>query len=74
MTTISDALISLGITEWVIRGDEPTSEEEFNERFQQYWGPKGCPKGCQKGVKSSSRGISSSKWGNRDISRQYNKV
>ena len=38
MTTISNALGSLGIKEWVIRGDEPTSEKEFNERFRKITG------------------------------------
>jgi len=38
MTTISQALTSLGITEWVYRGDEATSEEEFNERFRKVVG------------------------------------
>ena len=38
MTTIADALTSLGITEWVYRGNEPTSEAEFNERFRKVTG------------------------------------
>ena len=38
MTTIGDALTSLGITEWVYRGEEATSEEEFNERFRKVIG------------------------------------
>ena len=38
MTTIADALTSLGITEWVYRGNEPTSEKEFNERFRKVTG------------------------------------
>jgi hypothetical protein len=33
MTTITDALNELGITEWVLRG-EPTTETEFNEMFR----------------------------------------
>ena len=37
MTDISTALIELGITEWVLRG-EPTSEEEFNEMFRKVTG------------------------------------
>ena len=37
MTDISTALIELGITEWVLRG-EPTSEEEFNEMFSKVTG------------------------------------
>ena len=32
MTTIAQALTSLGLTEWVLRG-EPTNEEEFNSMF-----------------------------------------
>ena len=32
MTTIATALTSLGVTEWVLRG-EPQSFEEFNEMF-----------------------------------------
>ena len=38
MTTIADALTSLGITEWVYRGNEPTSEEEFNSSFRKVTG------------------------------------
>ncbi len=38
MTTISQALRSLGITEWVYRGDEATSEDEFNQRFRKVIG------------------------------------
>ena len=34
MTNISTALSSLGVTEWVLRG-EPTSETEFNEMLNQ---------------------------------------
>ena len=30
MATVSEALNSLGITEWVLRGD-PQNENEFNE-------------------------------------------
>ena len=37
MTTISQALTSLGITEWVLRG-EPTNEEEFNSMFRKVTG------------------------------------
>lgn len=38
MTSISQALTSLGITEWVYRGAEATSEKEFNERFRKVTG------------------------------------
>ena len=37
MTTISQALRSLGIKEWVLRG-EPTNEEEFNQMFRKVTG------------------------------------
>ena len=37
MTTIANALTSLGVTEWVLRG-EPTSEEEFNQMFRKVTG------------------------------------
>ena len=37
MTTIGDALTSLGVTEWVLRG-EPTNEEEFNQMFRKVTG------------------------------------
>ena len=37
MTTIANALTSLGITEWVLRG-EPTNEEEFNQMFRKVTG------------------------------------
>ena len=37
MTTIGDALTSLGITEWVLRG-EPKNEEEFNQMFRKVTG------------------------------------
>jgi len=37
MTTISTALTSLGITEWVLRG-EPTNETEFNAMFRKVTG------------------------------------
>jgi len=37
MTTIAQALTSLGITEWVLRG-EPTNEEEFNAMFRKVTG------------------------------------
>ena len=37
MTTIANALSSLGVTEWVLRG-EPTNEEEFNQMFRKVTG------------------------------------
>ena len=37
MTTIAKALSSLGIKEWVLRG-EPTNEEEFNAMFRKVTG------------------------------------
>ena len=37
MTTIAQALTSLGVTEWVLRG-EPTTEEEFNQMFRKVTG------------------------------------
>ena len=37
MTTITQALTNLGITEWVLRG-EPQSFEEFNEMFRKVTG------------------------------------
>ena len=37
MTTISQAISALGITEWVLRG-EPTSEAEFNQMFRKVTG------------------------------------
>ena len=37
MTTIATALQSLGIKEWVLRG-EPTNEEEFNAMFRKVTG------------------------------------
>ena len=37
MTTISQALTSLGVTEWVLRG-EPTTEDEFNSMFRKVTG------------------------------------
>ena len=37
MTTIANALTSLGIKEWVLRG-EPTNEEEFNQMFRKVTG------------------------------------
>ena len=37
MTTIANALTSLGVTEWVLRG-EPTNEAEFNEMFRKVTG------------------------------------
>ena len=39
MTTIEEAILSLGITEWVLRGT-PTNEEEFNEMFSKVTGEK----------------------------------
>ena len=38
MTTIAQALTSLGVTEWVYRGAEATTEAEFNERFRKVTG------------------------------------
>ena len=38
MTDIATALTSLGITEWVYRGAEATTEAEFNERFRKVTG------------------------------------
>tara|TARA_B100000927_G_scaffold248303_1_gene211899 strand:- start:354 stop:749 length:396 start_codon:yes stop_codon:yes gene_type:complete len=40
MTTIANALTSLGLTEWVYRGDDATTEAEFNERFTKVTGSK----------------------------------
>ncbi len=37
MTTIAQAISSLGIKEWVLRG-EPTNEEEFNQMFRKVTG------------------------------------
>ena len=37
MTTIAQALTSLGVTEWVLRG-EPTNETEFNQMFRKVTG------------------------------------
>jgi hypothetical protein len=37
MTDIAKALTSLGVTEWVLRG-EPTTEEEFNQMFRKVTG------------------------------------
>jgi len=37
MATIAEALVELGITEYVLRG-EPTSEAEFNEMFKKVTG------------------------------------
>ena len=37
MTTIATALTSLGIKEWVLRG-EPTNEDEFNSMFRKVTG------------------------------------
>ena len=38
MTTIANAISALGITEWVYRGAEATTEAEFNERFHKVTG------------------------------------
>jgi hypothetical protein len=38
MTTIPQALKILGVTEWVYRGEEATTEAEFNERFRKVTG------------------------------------
>ena len=40
MATVAEALTSLGITEWVLRG-EPTTEAEFNEMFRKVTGADG---------------------------------
>ena len=37
MASVAEALSSLGITEWVLRG-EPTTEAEFNEMFRKVTG------------------------------------
>ena len=37
MTTIANALTSLGVTEWVLRGT-PSNEEEFNQMFRKVTG------------------------------------
>ena len=37
MTTIAQALTSLGVTEWVLRGT-PSNEEEFNQMFRKVIG------------------------------------
>jgi len=37
MASVAEALTSLGITEWVLRG-EPTTEAEFNEMFRKVTG------------------------------------
>jgi len=37
MATVSDALVDLGIKEWVLRG-EPTTEDEFNNMFRKVTG------------------------------------
>ena len=37
MTTVAIALTSLGIDEWVLRGD-PKTEEEFNQMFRKVMG------------------------------------
>tara|TARA_Y100001949_G_scaffold172560_1_gene176767 strand:- start:2643 stop:3059 length:417 start_codon:yes stop_codon:yes gene_type:complete len=38
MTTIANALTSLGVKEWVYRGNEATTEAEFKERFRKVTG------------------------------------
>lgn len=38
MTDIAKALSSLGVTEWVYRGEEATTEAEFNKRFRKVTG------------------------------------
>ena len=40
MITIAQAITALGISEWVYRGDEATTEAEFNERFRKITGSK----------------------------------
>tara|TARA_R100000734_G_C3257370_1_gene57063 strand:- start:49 stop:444 length:396 start_codon:yes stop_codon:yes gene_type:complete len=40
MTTLTQAISSLGITEWVYRGEDATTEAEFNERFRKVTGEK----------------------------------
>ena len=37
MTTVANALTSLGVNEWVLRG-EPTNEDEFNSMFRKVTG------------------------------------
>ena len=37
MASVSDALVDLGITSWVLRG-EPTTEDEFNAMFRKITG------------------------------------
>lgn len=37
MASVSEALIDLGITEWVLRGN-PTTEDEFNAMFRKITG------------------------------------
>ena len=37
VSSVSDALVDLGITEWVLRG-EPTTEAEFNSMFRKVTG------------------------------------
>ena len=37
MTTIAQALTSLGVNEWVLRG-EPTTEDDFNQMFRKVTG------------------------------------
>ena len=37
MTTITTALLELGVTQWVLQG-EPTTEAEFNEMFRKVTG------------------------------------
>ncbi len=40
MTTLALALDSLGIKEWVYRGEDAITEAEFNERFRKVTGEK----------------------------------
>lgn len=46
MTTIATALVELGITEWLLRG-EPTSEAEFNSMFRKVTGVDGTGSGIE---------------------------
>ena len=34
MATVSDALQELGITEWVLKGSDPTNSDEFASKFR----------------------------------------
>ena len=38
MITVPEAISSLGITEWVYRGEDATTEEEFYKRFRKVTG------------------------------------